>query len=59
MKVTIEHMDLRITIQDNIEDAYDCLEMCLRAMIGATFHPKSVEKAIAAKAEEIALEEKE
>jgi len=46
MKVTIENGDIKATIEGNRVMCDDCLDMCLRAMMGVTFHPDLVAEAV-------------
>lgn len=46
MKVTIE-IDTAIgTAADEVITAGDCLDLCIRAMVGAGFHQDSVNEAV-------------
>ena len=53
MKITIEHDEVTVTVEDKmVEDIFDTLELCTNAIRGAGFCNQIIEEAVLALAEE-------
>ena len=58
MKVTVEtDCDVKASIQQDVADVYEALGICIKALVGVGYHPKSIEDAIVEKADEIRRED--
>ena len=45
MRVTIEHEGCKATLESDDVQAADCLELCIKALIGVGFHVGSIRDA--------------